>query len=62
MINSFFMSPFILLLLDRKLHLLYAALIDIGEDEVVVQRFALFHRLLDVCHFALGKDVLEEES
>ena len=49
-------------LLNCELHFLYAALIDIGEDEGVVQRFALFHRLLDVFHLALGKYVLEEKG
>ena len=42
------MSPFILLLLDRKLHLLYSAFVNIAEDEGVAQHFALFHRLLGV--------------
>lgn len=34
--------------LDCELHLLYSAPINIGEDEVVVPGFALFHRLLGV--------------
>ena len=59
---SFFMSPFVLLLLYRELHFLYSALIDIGEDEGVAQGFSLFHRLLYVGHLALGKYVLEEEG
>ena len=49
-------------LLNCELHFLYSALIDIGKYEVVVQRFALFHRVLDVHHLALGKDVLEEKG
>ena len=48
-------------LLNCELHFLYAALIDIGEDEGVVQRFALFHRVLGVRHLAFCKYVLEED-
>ena len=57
-------TPMLLPLLSSysESHFLYSALIHIGEDEVVVQRFALFHRLFDVCHLALGKYVLEEEA
>ena len=61
-ICSFFMSPFVLLLLDCELHFLYCALVNIAEDKGVVQRFALRHRLLDVGHLALGQYVLEEEA
>ena len=51
-----------LFLLDGELHFLYCARIDIGENEGVVQRLALFHRLLDLFHLALSKYVLEEDS
>ena len=45
-----------------ELHLLYPALVDIAENEGVVQRLALFHRLPYVGHLALGKYVLEEKA
>ena len=61
-IRSFFMSPFVLLLLDCELHFLYCALVNIAEDKGIAQRFALRHRLLYVGHLALGQYVLEEEA
>ena len=45
-----------------ELNFLYSALINIGEDEGVVQRFALCHRLSYVFHLVLCKYVLEEEA
>ena len=56
------LCPFGLLLLYCELHFLYSSLINIGKDEVIAQSFAQFHRLLDVCHLALSKYVLEEDS
>ena len=58
----FFMSPFVLLLLDCELHLLYSALVNIAENKAVVQFFTLRHRLQDVGHLALGQYVLEKEG
>ena len=52
----------VLFLLDCELHFLYSSLVNVAEDKGVVQRFALFHRLLDVGCLALGKYVLEEEG
>ena len=53
---------FVLFLHYCELHFLYSALINIGEDEGVVQRLALFHRLPYVGHLALCKYVLEEKA
>ena len=50
-----------LFLLDCERYFLYFSLIDIAEDEGIVQRLALFHRLLDMCHLAIGKYILEKE-
>ena len=61
-VPSVFTLSLFLFLLNCEFYFLYSALIDISEDEVVVQRFALFHRSLDVFHLALGKYVLEEEG
>ena len=49
-------------LLYCELHFLYPSLVNVAEDEGVVQRLALFHRVLGVRHLALGKDVLEEKG